>query len=318
MHTGDGLDEERPTPQAEVTDAEIDRMLRAYQERSAWTEQHVQQIGEAREELVAQTGLLLPRGRHHAEFLHLSFQEFLAAQRLSDIASDRILDVFLERSRRPEWRNTLSFVYGGLLATSTTPERGVRVLTDLVERLRPDTIGLTLVAAEAAEILNRRGIRLASTVDKQLRSACVTAIRGNGSALERALVGSALGRIGDPRFRSDGWFLPTDPMLGFIEIPAGPFTMGSDKRDDKQADDHEMPQHEVTLPAYYIARWPVTVAQFKAFVEDPENGGFVPQDPDCVEAVANHPIVNVTWHEALKYCHWLTAKLRAWEKRRTC
>ena len=314
MHTGDGLGEARHTPQAEVTDAEIDRMLRAYQEKSAWTEQHVQQIGDAREELVTQTGLLLPRGEHHAAFLHLSFQEFLAAQRLADIASDTLLDEFVGRSRRPEWRNTLSFMYGGVLATSTTPERGVRLLTDLIGRIGPDTVGLTLVAAEAVEILMRRGLRLAPAVDERLRAACVAAMRGSAAAQERALVGAALGRIGDPRFRSDAWFLPNDSLLGFVEIPEGPFTMGSDKKKDEGAYDDEMPQHEVTLPAYYIARWPVTVAQFKAFVNDPENGGFVPEDPDCVKGVANHPVVNVSWHEALKYSRWLTGKLRAWDE----
>ena len=122
-------------------------------------------------------------------------------------------------------------------------------------------------------------------------------------------MGTALGRIGDPRFHDEHvWCLPKDPLLGFVEIPAGPFTMGSDKARDSDAYDDEMPQHPVTLPAYYLARWPVTVAQFRAFVEDAK---FAPADPDCLQGVANHPVVDVSWHEALAYCRWLTEKLRA-------
>ena len=68
------------------------------------------------------------------------------------------------------------------------------------------------------------------------------------------------------------------------------------------------------MPAYYIARWPVTVAQFRAFVEDRDNGGFTPGDGDAPKGVPNHPVVSVSWHEALAYCAWLTAKLRASDK----
>ncbi len=49
----------------------------------------------------------------------------------------------------------------------------------------------------------------------------------------RAAVGRALARIGDPRFDEEKWYLPKEPLLGFIEIPAGPFVMGS--KDDSQA-----------------------------------------------------------------------------------
>jgi len=114
---------------------------------------------------------------------------------------------------------------------------------------------------------------------------------------------------GDPRFRPDGWFLPADPMLGFIEIPAGPFTMGSDKRRDKKALDDELRAHPVTLPAFFIARFPVTVAQFRAYVED---AGVTPGDADCLRGVANYPVANVSWHEALAYCDWLARKLGEW------
>jgi formylglycine-generating enzyme required for sulfatase activity len=122
---------------------------------------------------------------------------------------------------------------------------------------------------------------------------------------ERAAAGGTLGRLGDPRFRADAWYLPNEPLLGFVEIPEGSFVMGSEARE------REQPQHELTLPTYYIARYPVTVAQFPAFVKD---SNFQPGDADSLRGVDNHPVVRVSWHEALAYCDWLTQRLREWKK----
>jgi formylglycine-generating enzyme required for sulfatase activity len=57
-------------------------------------------------------------------------------------------------------------------------------------------------------------------------------------------------------------------MIDFdwVTIPAGAFLMGSDQANDKLAYDDETPQHTVFLPEYRIARIPVTVAQFAAFM----------------------------------------------------
>jgi formylglycine-generating enzyme required for sulfatase activity len=87
------------------------------------------------------------------------------------------------------------------------------------------------------------------------------------NASERCQVGDVLGQLGDPRFRPDAWYLPDEPLLGFVGIPAGPFLMGS-KKGNHLAYDNEMPQRKITLPLYYIARYPVIIAQFKAFVDD--------------------------------------------------
>ena len=43
----------------------------------------------------------------------------------------------------------------------------------------------------------------------------------------------------------------------------------------------EQPQHDVTLPAFFIARYPTTVAQFRAFVDD---SGHRPSDPTACPA----------------------------------
>jgi formylglycine-generating enzyme required for sulfatase activity len=118
-----------------------------------------------------------------------------------------------------------------------------------------------------------------------------------------------LASLGDPRFRADAWYLPDEELLGFVEIPEGPFLMGSDRSKDPGASADEIDQHSLTLPTYYIARYPVTVAQWRAFVEDT---GRRPKNSDNLRGVANHPVVPVSWDEAMEYCAWLTEKLREW------
>jgi formylglycine-generating enzyme required for sulfatase activity len=103
-------------------------------------------------------------------------------------------------------------------------------------------------------------------------------------------------------FREDRWYLPDEPLLGFVEIPAGRFWMGSE---DNDAYDDEKPRHELDLPTFYMARYPVTVAQFKVFVEQSGYEYY----PDCLKGLPSHPVVWETWYEAMKYCRWLDEKL---------
>lgn len=135
------------------------------------------------------------------------------------------------------------------------------------------------------------------------------------STRERVSAGDALAGLGDVRFQENTWFLPDEPMAGFIEIPEGEFIMGSDARVDPDAQEIEMPQHEVFLPLFYAARYPVTVAQFRAFVED-HRGRWQPTQDQAdrwnrsIQGLANHPVVNITWDDARTYCLWLTQRLR--------
>lgn len=54
-------------------------------------------------------------------------------------------------------------------------------------------------------------------------------------------------------------------------------------------------------------RWPVTVAQFAAFVRA---SGYKPADPNCLKGITNHPVAFITWHDAMAYCRWLNERLR--------
>jgi len=128
-------------------------------------------------------------------------------------------------------------------------------------------------------------------------------------ARERVAACNSVAEQGDPRFRTDAWYLPDEPLLGFVEIPAGPFLMGSDKSHNPQAYAAELPQHEVTLPRYFIERYPVTVAQFRVIVEDTSSRL---ENPESLQRLSNHPVVYVNLYEALQYCDWLTQRLQAW------
>ena len=90
-----------------------------------------------------------------------------------------------------------------------------------------------------------------------------------------------------------------DNILGqpLVWVPPGRFRMGS-----SQAPKDELPQHEVALPGYWIGRYPVTVAQFRAFVT---MSGYKPHE-HCLQDPDNHPVRYVTWNEAMAYCQWLS------------
>ena len=107
-----------------------------------------------------------------------------------------------------------------------------------------------------------------------------------------------------------------------ILIPAGTFTMGSERR---AAD--EKPMHKVYLDAYYIGKYEVTNAEYYAFwVSDasrrhtPENFAHLPdigEWPVRAKQFPNHPIVGVSWHDAKAYAEWQGMRLPTeaeWEK----
>jgi formylglycine-generating enzyme required for sulfatase activity len=87
------------------------------------------------------------------------------------------------------------------------------------------------------------------------------------------------------------------------DVPTGSFLMGSDPAEDKNALPDEQPQHWVTLPAFQIARYPVTVAEFACFVRA---GQRRPTNWRAQLGKLDHPVVNVSWHDAVAYAAWLT------------
>ena len=80
-----------------------------------------------------------------------------------------------------------------------------------------------------------------------------------------------------------------------VEIPAGPFIMGSDEGDPEDA-----PAHEVDLPAFEIDKFEITNADFATFVEEAgyvtfaEQQGYGNWRDEWGEGEDKHPVVMVT------------------------
>ncbi len=103
-------------------------------------------------------------------------------------------------------------------------------------------------------------------------------------------------------------------------IPSGEFLMGAGDNDEEAADS-EKPQHEVHLDAYYISKYPVTVAQYREFCNDTGRQMYRTPDWRLMDyypiAKDDHPRVTVTWDDAVDYCRWAGGRLPTeaeWEK----
>ena len=105
-----------------------------------------------------------------------------------------------------------------------------------------------------------------------------------------------------------------------VRIPAGPFTMGSDKKTDKNAYLVEMPQRSVYLDAYDIDKYEVTTVQYLKFVlatNRPPQVDWKFDGGNFQDTMVSHPIMHVTWYEADEYCKWAGKRLPTeaeWEK----
>lgn len=104
------------------------------------------------------------------------------------------------------------------------------------------------------------------------------------------------------------------PDMEFCLVPPGTFTMGSSDHDD------EKPPHPQTLAQpYWIARTPVTNAQWRVamkagVVKEPEGERALKWYRDV--SMAQAPVVGVTWFAARDFCAWLGGRLlteREWE-----
>jgi formylglycine-generating enzyme required for sulfatase activity len=144
----------------------------------------------------------------------------------------------------------------------------------------------------------------------------------NFNQILRALNASLVGRVSNPipsskseQSQAESLTYETPALdkitlsngMEFMRVPKGKFLMGS-MDDDKSAYDDEKKQHAVDLPYdYWMVRYLVTNELYNDYVK----AKGIKHPVDDWQQKKDHPVVSVSWKDAVVYCQWLNKLLRA-------
>ena len=118
----------------------------------------------------------------------------------------------------------------------------------------------------------------------------------------------------------------------FVLVQGGSFDMGCSP-EQQNCEANEKPVHRVTLNSYYIGQYEVTVQEFRAFIDasgyvtdaEKDGGSYFwtgsawekraginwRHDAQGVLRPASenrHPVIHVSWNDAMEYCKWLSRR----------
>jgi formylglycine-generating enzyme required for sulfatase activity len=276
------------------------------------------------EYLTNRAGLLLSRGNKVYAFPHRTFQEYLAACRLTGLDFEEVLGP-LVRSDPNRWREAAVLATAKVGAASPVALWGLvdaMMTCEHEDRFAAEGAWGALIASQA--LVESANLKEVSPVNRkklnELKPLLEKAMRLQSfPAIERALAGRNLAVLGDHRPEVN-----TIEDMQFCFVPAGPFWMGEGEN---------ARQIDMTEP-YWLAKYPVTQAQFAHFVDAGgykheafwreakahgvwKNGavkGFLDSDFRSNPVrfgppydLPNHPVVGVTWYEALAFVRWLNS-----------
>ncbi len=115
-----------------------------------------------------------------------------------------------------------------------------------------------------------------------------------------------------------------------VFIEGGEFTMGCTSEQGDDCKDNEKPPHQVKISDFYIGKYEVTVKEFRLFIEKSgyrtdadKKGAYLwtgeewerrttvnwQYDANGNKRTAsedNHPVIYVSWNDAVAYCNWLS------------
>ncbi|MCX6926202.1 MAG: SUMF1/EgtB/PvdO family nonheme iron enzyme, partial [Verrucomicrobia bacterium] len=313
------------------------------------------------------------------QFPHRSFQEYLAGAHLADLGDfdTKAVELVDEAEQKAQkrttgeaavangdandigyWDETLKWAAGWIAHVCET----TRFWKDV------PTVANTLSDDESCSPTTRRHrITLAAELLIEMGRDKLTQSRTTGGAkcldrvqrlllarmqadtlppAERAESGRLLGLLGDPRPGVAPRSLEDLAAMEFCYVPPGPFWMGMEEEGQTETknryglEQEKLYRDEALDRGFWIARYPVTVAQFNLFVDDggyrearwwmeaikaglwkdgkiasrfwAEAKGEVreewrerPGDSGPRFTPPNHPVVDVNWYEAMAFCRWL-------------
>jgi formylglycine-generating enzyme required for sulfatase activity/energy-coupling factor transporter ATP-binding protein EcfA2 len=291
--------------------------------------------------LTKNAGILISPAQSRYKFAHRIFQEYLAARYLIS-KDDEGLRLLVSRfSINPiMWREVAVFYAEGRLSSPDGKASSVLFLEliDALATLAEDREDLRL---DSLSLISRmvldQNVALSSSslhtsVRDRVRSLLMSEVSTKATRpIERRIeICDGLLKLGDTRVGTG--LVSSAPDFHWSVVPQGPFIMGSTLSDLYSAFgqrimdwdfSREFHAHIVNLPTYAISKYPVTVAQFNAFIEDDEGYSsdrwWTPDGTSWRRSELSKratvlegltlPQVNVNWYEAVAYCKWATSRL---------
>ncbi|NMG59708.1 formylglycine-generating enzyme family protein [Geitlerinema sp. P-1104] len=92
--------------------------------------------------------------------------------------------------------------------------------------------------------------------------------------------------------------------LDMVQIPGGTFLMGSPHEELKNHP-NEQPRHSVSVPSFFMGRYPITQAQWRVVAAYPEVERELKPDPSRFKG-ENRPVERVSWEDAVEFCQRLS------------
>ena len=300
---GANLDESsvRAILQAQLTGEQLDSFLRA---------------------VLLRGGLLEERAAFF-QFIHLTFQEFLAARLLAK-EREESWSALLPHVTDGWWREVFLLHYG-FAKTDFAPyaQKFLHWLSDLpAVDAATRLAGLELAGAAVLDI-ERPEPELRKRQAEALAAGLVDLARQT-TPEQRLAAGKALAQLGDPRpgvgVVRARTIVPVQnsvplPDIAWVKIPK----IGADGQREfiYQEEKQESPDD------FWMARYPITYAQFQTFIDALDGW----RNPHWWEGLSvsdaqrekpdnqnypywNHPRENVSWYQAIAFCRWLTEQAR--------
>jgi formylglycine-generating enzyme required for sulfatase activity len=114
------------------------------------------------------------------------------------------------------------------------------------------------------------------------------------------------GGIAERRVCESKYFIENlgNAALEMVSVPGSQFLMGAPESEEG-SDDDERPQHQVTVPPFFMGKYPVTQAQWKAIAQLERIDRDLDPDPSRFKG-DDRPVERVSWHEAIEFCKRLS------------
>ncbi len=168
---------------------------------------------------------------------------------------------------------------------------------EIVEKVRP-------FAMVTAEVLSRKGGRYARRAEELAAKWSKQQLQSIGETKSfkfEVVTVNAQGKIIKREQCQAQYYdedLGNNITLQMVAIPEGKFMMGSP---EGEGSDDERPQHEVTVQPFFMGKYPVTQAQWKAVAALPRIDRDLKPDPSSFKG-DNRPVESVSWYDVVEFC----------------